>query len=91
MNKSSVVHARVDTELKENVENILAAVGLTPTDAINLMFKQIELNNGLPFEIKVPDRVLAERRLMAGLNEGKDSVKKNGWIDPAIIRTKYGV
>ena len=91
MNKSSVVHARVDTELKENVENILAAVGLTPTDAINLMFKQIELNNGLPFEIKVPDKVLAERRLMAELKEGEDSVKKNGWIDPAIVRTKYGV
>ena len=91
MNKSSVVHARVDTELKENVENILAAVGLTPTDAINLMFKQIELNNGLPFEIKVPDRVLAERRLMSELKDGENSVKKSGWVDPANIRRKYGV
>ena len=91
MAKSSVVHARVDAELKENVENILAAVGLTSTDAINLMFKQIELNNGLPFEIKVPDRVLAEKRLMTELKDGENSVKASGWLDSAIIRTKYGV
>ena len=89
--KSSIIHARVNTELKENVENILATLGLTSTDPINLMFKQIELNNGLPFDIKVPDKVLAEKKLMAELAMGEKSVEESGWVDPKDIRKKYGV
>ena len=54
MAKNSVVHARVDESLKRNVEYILSQIGLTSSDAVSLFYKQIELNGGLPFELKIP-------------------------------------
>ena len=65
MANTTTVHTRMDATLKENVEVILAQLGLTSSDAIKLFYKQIELNGGLPFELKVPDKVLAEKKLIS--------------------------
>ena len=54
MAKSEVLHARLEPNLKTNVESILSQIGLTSSDAVNLFFKQIELVGGLPFELKIP-------------------------------------
>jgi DNA-damage-inducible protein J len=54
MAKTEVVHARVDPKLKATVELILNRIGLTPSDAVNLFFKQVELRGGLPFELRIP-------------------------------------
>lgn len=86
MAKTSVVQARVNTELKENVEIILENLGLTIPIVIKLLFEQIEIHNGLPFEIKVPEKIMAEKKLIAELIKGEQSVSKNGWIDPNKIR-----
>ncbi|MCL2630849.1 MAG: type II toxin-antitoxin system RelB/DinJ family antitoxin [Firmicutes bacterium] len=61
MAKTSVLHARLDENLKQNVERILNEIGLTPSDAVNLFYRQVELNGGLPFELKIPNYG-AERR-----------------------------
>ena len=54
MAKTGIVQARIDPDLKANVEDILSRVGLTSSDAVNLFFKQVELTGGLPFEVKIP-------------------------------------
>ena len=54
MAKTSSIHIRVDQEVKEEVEKILNALGMTSTEAINIYLKQIILNSGIPFEIKMP-------------------------------------
>ncbi len=55
MAKTATVQARVDFDLKANVEYILKQLELTPSEAINLFFKQVELTGGLPFSLKVPN------------------------------------
>lgn len=75
MAKTAVLHARIDMELKEKVEYILAQMGLNGSDAINLFYRQIELNGGLPFELKVPEKVLATRQLLKELELGELSFK----------------
>jgi DNA-damage-inducible protein J len=57
MAKTAVVRARIEPELKADVEYILGELGLSPTDAVTLFYRQIKLNRGLPFEIKVPNEV----------------------------------
>ena len=54
MVKTETVRARVTPELKRSAESIFDAIGLNPSQAIVLFYKQVELNNGLPFEVKVP-------------------------------------
>ena len=53
--KSSFIRARMEPELKYSVEAILEKIGLNPTEAIRLYYKQIELCNGLPFKVEIPN------------------------------------
>ena len=91
MSNTTTVHARMDTALKENVEVILAQLGLTSSDAIKLFYKQIELNGGLPFELKVPDKILAEKKLMEELAQGEKSGEEQGWLDLAASKARLGL
>ena len=91
MANTTTVHTRMDTALKENVEVILAQLGLTSSDAIKLFYKQIELNGGLPFELKVPDKILAEKKLMEELAQGEKSGEEQGWLDLAASKASLGL
>ena len=57
MIKNAVVHARMDAELKAEAESILKQIGLSSAEAIRIFYKQIELNRGIPFDVKVPNKV----------------------------------
>jgi len=54
--KSATIRARIEPELKTNVENILVSLGLNTSDAITLFYKQIELRQGLPFKVELPNK-----------------------------------
>lgn len=54
MAKTSSIHIRVEPQIKKEVEKILNTLGMTSTEAINIYLKQIILNSGIPFEIKMP-------------------------------------
>jgi len=49
--RSSSMHIRVNPEIKEKVEPILSAIGLSFSDVFNLMMNQIYLKKRIPFEI----------------------------------------
>ena len=55
MPKSSVITARIDTSLKQDTEQILQALGLTPSQAITLFYRQVTLHQGLPFPVNLPN------------------------------------
>src|SRR5664280_1278311 len=54
--KTATVRARLQPDLKEQAEGILARVGLTTTEAITLFYRQVVLHRGLPFAVRVPNR-----------------------------------
>jgi DNA-damage-inducible protein J len=60
MSKTEFVRARIEPQLKSNVEEILSELGLTITQAITLFFKQLELRRGLPFPIELPNQETLE-------------------------------
>ncbi len=51
MPKTVLFRTRVDARRKKNAERILARVGLTPGQLVNMVFAQVELKNGVPFAI----------------------------------------
>jgi DNA-damage-inducible protein J len=55
MYRSERVQARIEPELKAAAEAVFARVGLSPTEAIRLFYKQVELSGGLPFEVRIPN------------------------------------
>ena len=51
--KSANLYARIEPDVKEQAEGILATLGIPASNAINMFYKQIILNRGLPFEVKI--------------------------------------
>ena len=60
MSKSASIHARIEPELKEAAETILKELGLNASQAITLFYRQIKLNRGLPFILRVPTQTTRE-------------------------------
>ena len=50
MAKTSNLYARIEPEVKEQAEDILSALGIPVSNAINMFYKQIILHRGIPFE-----------------------------------------
>ena len=53
MANTTAVYARIDTQLKENAEEILAKLGISPSSAIQMLYSQIVLRRGMPFELRL--------------------------------------
>ena len=64
MAKTATVRARIEPELKKDVENLFHELGMSTTEAINLFYRQVKLRSGLPFNVVMPnkttERVLKE-------------------------------
>ena len=56
MSKTAVVTARIDPDLKRGAEQVFTMLGLNTTQAITMFFKQVELQQGLPFVVRVPNK-----------------------------------
>ncbi|WEV39961.1 type II toxin-antitoxin system RelB/DinJ family antitoxin [Lactobacillus sp. ESL0684] len=54
MNKT--LQARMDSQLMDKAEGILKDLGLNRSTALKMFYQQIVLNDGLPFEVKKPDK-----------------------------------
>ena len=55
MAKSKMIRARVEPALKRDAEAVLDKLGMTPTEAITLFYKQVTLYRGLPFPVRIPN------------------------------------
>lgn len=60
MPKTAVISARIDPAIKNTAEQVLQELGLTPSQAITLFYRQIGLQHGLPFSIRIPNRETRE-------------------------------
>jgi len=73
MPKTAVISARVDPELKQNAEKVFQKLGLTASQAITLFYKQVELERGLPFAVRVPNPATVEALEQARTRQGLES------------------
>ena len=55
MTTSSMVHVRVDDQLKTQATEALAAMGLTVSDAIRVFLTRVVADQQLPFALQVPN------------------------------------
>ena len=53
---SSMVHIRVDGNVKTKAAAALATMGLTVSDAVRILLTRIAAEKAMPFEVRVPNR-----------------------------------
>lgn len=84
--KSANLYARIEPDVKEQAEDILSALGIPTSNAINMFYKQIILHRGLPFEVKLPSIRPVN---MAELTETEFNAElEKGYADMAVGRIK---
>lgn len=100
MAKSANLYARIEPDIKEQAESILNALGIPASSAITLFYKQIILQRGLPFEVKLPKYPLdvgqmTAAQLDAELEKGYADFQAGRTIPAkqvfAEIRKEYGI
>ena len=54
MAKTANVFARVEPDIKEQAELVLDQLGIPMSNAVSMFLRQVVLQRGIPFEMKLP-------------------------------------
>nr|VFJ48647.1 MAG: DNA-damage-inducible protein J [Candidatus Kentron sp. DK] len=68
--KTAAVHARIEPQTKRKAEEVLRNLGITPTEAISILYRRICLRGALPFPVEVPNEETSET--LAGSRRGEN-------------------
>ena len=77
MSANALVQARIDGKVKKEAAAVLAAMGLTVSDAVRLLLTKVAREHTLPFDVRVPsaESSAAMRELEAGKGKRFKNVK----------------
>ena len=95
MANTSAVYARIDTNIKEDAEKILARLGISPSSAIQMLYSQIVLQSGMPFALRLPERLptavggMTREELDAELRKGVASLQAGKTYTPDEIDAEF--
>lgn len=90
MGKSATLNLRVNPDVKENAENILAQLGIPMATAIDMYLKQIALVGGIPFSVVLPkpahsinSDIMSVSQIHEKLEKGYADIEKGNVEDAA--------
>lgn len=85
MAKTEMIRARVEPGLKHDAEEVFSTLGLSPTEAITLFYKQVTLHHGLPFPVRIPNAATREAIRQA---QAEDGLERHDGVDD--LMTGFG-
>ena len=98
--RTASVYTRVDPETKEQAELVLAELGIPMSNAIGMFLKQVVIQRGIPFEMKLPSakplviEELTKEQFDAEMQAGMDDIRAGRVISAdnveAEMRRLYG-
>ena len=84
--KTANLYARVEPDIKEQAEAILSTLGIPASNAINMFYRQIILQQGLPFDVKISRKHPLDMSLLS--EKEFDAELEKGYADIAAGRTR---
>ena len=98
--RTANVFTRVDPETKEQAEAILNQLGIPMSNAIGMFLKQIVMQRGIPFDMKIPASIpvaigsMTKEQFDMELQKGMDDIAAGRVISAdaveAEMRSLYG-
>ncbi len=85
MTRTSNIYVRVEPNVKAQAEAVLDKLGIPMSNAVSIFLKQIIMQNGLPFDVKIPYNKpisildLSDAEFDLELLKGEDDIK-NGRV-----------
>lgn len=101
MARTSSVFARVEPEIKEQAEQVLDRLGIPMSNAVGMFLRQVVLQRGIPFEMKLPREMppaygtLAKEQFDAEIEKGMTDIREGrvytaGDVE-AEMKREYGI
>lgn len=69
MAKTATINTRIEPDLKHEAEGIFGALGIKSSDAISMFYKQVVLQKGMPFDVRIPNE-----ETLAAINESREGL-----------------
>ena len=101
MARTANIFARVEPEIKEQAESVLDQLGIPMSNAIGMFLRQVVIQRGIPFEMKLPaKRPLSlgeltkeqfDEELLKGMNEIENGQVFSADDVEAEMRKMYSV
>jgi len=93
MARTSMLHIRIDEELKAEAAETLAKVGLTLSDAVRILLTRVTKEGGLPTGLTADSEahdIWFRKKVMEALNDSQNTVAHEDVMDEAqaIINRK---
>ena len=73
MNKTDQIQVRINPETKMAAEAIFAKLGIKPSEAVRMFYHQVELSQGIPFDVRIPNAETLQA--IKDIEEGRDLVR----------------
>lgn len=95
--KTANVTARIQPDIKESAEAILEKLGIPVSVFIDMTYRQVIANNGVPFELSLPKSITARDELSTaefnaimekGLSQAKNDQSKDAGSVFAELRER---
>lgn len=99
--RTANIYTRVDPETKEQAEAILNQLGIPLSNAIGMFLKQVVLQHGIPFDMKLPETKpvaiggMTKEQIDLELQKGMDDIAASRVVSIDEVETEmkkiYGV
>lgn len=80
--KTANVLARVEPDVKEQAEAIMAKLGVPASTVINMLYKQIIMTRSIPFALSVPSAPIARDEM--------DTAAFNAMMEAGLAQARTG-
>lgn len=87
LTKTANINVRIQENIKQQAEQILDTIGIPRATAIDMFYRQIILNNGIPFSLKIPKNLPVRENMDA---KAFNSLMANGYAQ-AIQGDSYDI
>lgn len=57
---AATIQVRIDEETKKQAQSVLGALHISMSEAVKLFLRQVVLQRGIPFEVKIPNELTRE-------------------------------
>jgi len=57
---AATIQVRIDEETKKQAQTVLGALHISMSEAVKLFLRQVVLQRGIPFEVKIPNKLTRE-------------------------------
>jgi len=101
MAKSANLYARIEPEVKEQAETILNQLGIPMSNAVGMFLRQVVLQQGIPFEMKLPKKAplaygsLTKEQFDAEIGKGMEDIREGRVYSADVVeeemRRDYGI